>query len=58
MTEKQLQQFIATDQYGLLRDGENKVIYWLKRIYYKLLHKVEELHFHFPNGQGLEGFNI
>ena len=24
----------------------------------KLLHKVEELHFHFPNGQGLEGFNI
>lgn len=27
---------IAEDKYGLLRDGENKILYFIKRMYYKL----------------------
>ena len=27
---------IATDKYGLLRDNENKIMYFIKRMYYKL----------------------
>ena len=37
-----LKYFIATDKYNLLRDGENPVMYFIKRMYYKLQLTIEK----------------
>ena len=37
MNKMDLQRIIATDDFNLLRDGENPLKYWLKRMWYKLV---------------------
>ena len=32
------EQCIATDKYNLLRDNENRLKYYLKKLYYKIKH--------------------
>ncbi len=34
--KKTMEFCIANDVHGLLRDGENKFLYFIKRMYYKL----------------------
>ena len=36
MNKKQLKYFIATDSHNLLRYGENKIAYFLKKLLYKI----------------------
>ena len=32
----ELKHIIANDKYNLLRDGENKILYFFKKLYYRL----------------------
>lgn len=36
MNKKQLKYFIATDTHNILRDGENKIFYFFKKLLYKI----------------------